>query len=128
MTDVIFLLLIFFMVTSTLITPSAIDVNLPQSGEEAPLKPITEVYIDAQENLFLVANRNDSTPEATQARQVTRDELLASLLLMRSDSVGAPPIALYADSTVRYARVVEVLDLAARNNLHLVLATRPKAN
>ncbi len=116
------------MVTSTLITPSAIDVNLPQSGEEAPLKPITEVYIDAQENLFLVANRNDSTPEATQARQVTRDELLASLLLMRSDSVGAPPIALYADSTVRYARVVEVLDLAARNNLHLVLATRPKAN
>lgn len=125
MTDVIFLLLIFFMVTSTLITPSAIDVNLPQSGEEAPLKPVTEVYIDAQEQLFLVANRNDSTPEATQARQVTRDELLASLLLMRTDSVGAPPIALYADSTVRYARVVEVLDLAARNNLPLVLATRP---
>jgi len=47
MTDVIFLLLIFFMVTSTIIFPAAIDVNLPQSGEQTTLKPVTEVYIDA---------------------------------------------------------------------------------
>ncbi|MDE6793746.1 MAG: biopolymer transporter ExbD, partial [Muribaculaceae bacterium] len=54
MTDVIFLLLIFFMVTSTLIFPAAIDVNLPQSSEQTSLKPITEVYIDAQSQLYLV--------------------------------------------------------------------------
>lgn len=47
MTDVIFLLLIFFMVTSTIIFPAAIDVNLPQSSEQTSLKPVTEVYIDA---------------------------------------------------------------------------------
>ena len=61
MTDVIFLLLIFFMVTSTLIHPAAIDVNLPQSGEQSSQKPSTEVYVDSVCNIFLVENRNDST-------------------------------------------------------------------
>ncbi|ROT06897.1 ExbD/TolR family protein [Lepagella muris] len=123
MTDVIFLLLIFFMVTSTLIFPAAIDVNLPQSSEQTSLKPITEVYIDAESKLYLVADRNDSIEENSTARPVTRDELLADLLLIQQqDSLRA--VALYADSTVAYARVIEVLDLAARNNLRLVLATR----
>lgn len=123
MTDVIFLLLIFFMVTSTLIFPAAIDVNLPQSSEQTSLKPITEVYIDKESKYYLVADRNDSIAENSEARPVTRDELLANLMLIQQqDSLRS--IALYADSTVAYARVIEVLDLAARNNLHLVLATR----
>lgn len=123
MTDVIFLLLIFFMVTSTLIFPAAIDVNLPQSSEQTSLKPVTEVYIDKDTNYYLVADRNDSVAENSEARPVTRDELLANLMLIQSqDSLRS--VALYADSTVAYARVIEVLDLAARNNLHLVLATR----
>ncbi len=99
MTDVIFLLLIFFMVTSTLIFPAAIDVNLPQSSEQTSLKPVTEVYIDAESKLWLVADRNDSIEENSEARAVTRDELLASLMLIqRQDSLRA--VALYADSTV----------------------------
>lgn len=123
MTDVIFLLLIFFMVTSTLIFPAAIDVNLPQSSEQTSQKPETEVYIDAESKLYLVADRNDSIDENKEPREVTRDELLANLLLIQQqDSLRA--VALYADSTVAYARVVDVLDLAARNHLRLVLATR----
>lgn len=127
MTDVIFLLLIFFMVTSTLIFPAAIDVNLPQSSEQTSLKPVTEVYIKDDSSLWLVTDRNDSTEENSQARPVTRDELLASLMIIQStDSLRS--IALYADSTVMYARVIEVLDMAARNNLKLVLATRSAQN
>lgn len=123
MTDVIFLLLIFFMVTSTLIFPAAIDVNLPQSSEQTSLKPVTEIYIDADNKLYLVADRNDSIEENSSPRLVNRDELLANLMLLqRQDSTRA--VALYADSTVRYARVIEVLDLAARNHLRLILATR----
>ncbi|MDE6144221.1 MAG: biopolymer transporter ExbD, partial [Muribaculaceae bacterium] len=83
MTDVIFLLLIFFMVTSTLIFPAAIDVNLPQSSEQTSLKPVTEVYIDAENKLYLVADRNDSIEENSTARIVTRDELLANLMLIQ---------------------------------------------
>ena len=123
MTDVIFLLLIFFMVTSTLIFPAAIDVNLPQSSEQTSMKPVTEVYIDADSQLYLVADRNDSVPENSEARPVSREELLAGLkLIQQQDSLRA--VALYADSTVAYARVIDVLDMAARNNLKLVLATR----
>lgn len=123
MTDVIFLLLIFFMVTSTLIFPAAIDVNLPQSSEQTSLKPVTEVYIDAESQLFLVPDRNDSTGVNSEARAVTRAELLAELTaIQQADSLRA--VALYADSTVMYARVIEVLDMAARNHLRMVLATR----
>ena len=73
MTDVIFLLLIFFMVTSTLIQPSAVDVNLPESGEQTQLKPQTEVYVDSVAGLWLVEDRNDSTgtPSCAGSRQPT---------------------------------------------------------
>ena len=79
MTDVIFLLLIFFMVTSTIIFPAAIDVNLPQSSEQTQLKPVTEVYIDAKEQIYLVADRNDSTHVLSEPKQVSLDELALSL-------------------------------------------------
>ena len=52
MTDVIFLLLIFFMVTSTFVFPSALEVNLPQSTTQTALKPGTRVYIDKNQNIF----------------------------------------------------------------------------
>lgn len=123
MTDVIFLLLIFFMVTSTIIFPAAIDVNLPQSSEQTQLKPVTEVYIDAKEQIYLVADRNDSTHVLSEPKQVSLDELALSLRsIQQQDSLRA--IVLYADSVVRYARVVNVLDMAARNNLRMVLATK----
>lgn len=123
MTDVIFLLLIFFMVTSTLIFPAAIDVNLPESSEQTSLKPVTEVYIDADSRLYLVADRNDSTAELSEPVAVTAPQLLERLTeIQAADSLRA--VALYADSTVRYARVIEVLDMAARRHLRMVLATR----
>ncbi|MDE6286994.1 MAG: biopolymer transporter ExbD, partial [Muribaculaceae bacterium] len=47
MTDVIFLLLVFFMVTSTFVFPTALEINLPESSEQTPLKPSTRIYVDA---------------------------------------------------------------------------------
>ena len=47
MTDVIFLLLVFFMVTSTFVFPTALEIKLPESSEQTPLKPATRVYVDA---------------------------------------------------------------------------------
>ena len=52
MTDVIFLLLIFFMVTSTFVFPTGLEVNLPQSTEQSALKPSTRIYIDADKNIY----------------------------------------------------------------------------
>ena len=124
MTDVIFLLLIFFMVTSTLINPAAIEVNLPQSSEQTSLKPVTEVYMDSLYNLYMVENRRDSVAEKKEPRQVSQQELVAALtLIQQQDSLRA--VALYADTKVEYGKVIEILDMAARSNLKMELATKP---
>ena len=126
MTDVIFLLLIFFMVTSTLIVPSAIDVNLPQSGERSTDKPSTEVYLDSLKNISLVEDRNDSTGVLSIAHRISLDSLGMRLTAIQAvDSLR--PVALYADERVPYGDVVEVLDMAARSNLRLVLATKARS-
>lgn len=126
MTDVIFLLLIFFMVTSTLIHPAAIDVNLPQSGEQTSLKPQTEVYVDSVRNLYLVEDRNDTTGVRSIPHEIKLEELAPRLTaIQQTDSLR--PVALYADERVTYGYVVDVLDMAARSNLRLVLATRARS-
>lgn len=123
MTDVIFLLLIFFMVTSTIIFPGALEVNLPESSETTSLKPVTEVYLDSINQLFIVQDRNDSTGQLSKPVPVNRDQLLAQLSLIQSqDSLRA--VALYADKTVEYGNVVDILDAAAKSGLKMVLSTK----
>lgn len=123
MTDVIFLLLIFFMVTSTLIFPAAIDVSLPKSSEQTSKKPLTEVYVDSLSRFYVVLDRTDSTAVNSNPRAVSREELLAALnLVHEQDSTRS--IALYADEKVEYGKIVELLDMAARKNMKMVLATR----
>lgn len=125
MTDVIFLLLIFFMVTSTIIFPAAIDVNLPQSSEQTSTKPLTEVYLDSEDNLYVVIDRNDSTGVLNVPKPVDFKALESELIqIQRTDSACA--IALYADSVVDYGKVVKVLDIAARNNIKMVLSTKAR--
>ena len=117
MTDVIFLLLIFFMVTSTFVFPSALEVNLPQSSEQTAVKPGTRVWIDKDLNLF--AAFGDEEPEPLKSH-----ELMTFLQLAQQNSPEAF-IALYADEEVPYGKIVEVLDNGARLNVKIVLATKP---
>ena len=126
MTDVIFLLLIFFMVTSTIIFPSAIDVNLPQSGEQTSLKPITEVYLDADEKMYLVEDRNDSTHLLSSPVEIKAEELSLRLAQIQAKD-STRTVALYADSVVNYGHVINILDLAAKQNIKMVLATKAKS-
>ena len=120
MTDVIFLLLIFFMVTSTFVFPTGLEVSLPQSGEQTAIKPGTRVYLDKDFNIF--AQFGDEEPQ-----QVDEDQLIAFLTLTRQQSPDSF-IALYADESVPYGKVVEILDKSARANLKMVLATKPIQN
>ena len=120
MTDVIFLLLIFFMVTSTFVFPTGLEVNLPQGTEQSAIKPSTRVYIDANDSIF--AATADETPQP-----VTLTALPVFLKMANEqDSTGF--VALYADETVRYGRIVEVLTAGAESNIKIVLATQPVSN
>ena len=127
MTDIVFLLLIFFMVTST-IFPAAIDVNLPQSSEQTSTKPVTEVYVTRTDSIFLVEDRNDSTNLLSAPRYIADLEILNTELQRIQSKDSTRAVALYADSAVIYAKVVNVLDMAARNKLRMVLSTRARQN
>ena len=119
MTDVIFLLLIFFMVTSTFIFPTALEVNLPQSSEQTALKPSKRVYLDSEGRIFVSA-AGDREPQ-----ELADLDRLLTFLQLAAENPDEDYIAVYADEDVTYGRLVEVLDLGARNNLKMVLATKP---
>lgn len=119
MTDVIFLLLIFFMVTSTFIFPTALEVNLPQSSEQTALKPSKRVYLDSEGRIFVSAV-GDREPQ-----EIADLDRLLTFLQLAAENPAEDYIAVYADEDVTYGRLVEVLDLGARNNLKMVLATKP---
>lgn len=124
MTDVIFLLLIFFMVTSSFIFPSAVDVNLPSSTNQVNQRPVTEVYLDSLNRISIVEDRTDTVNlEKAYPREVPLEALGEKLGAIRAaDSLRT--VALYADSRVEYGKVVEILDAAAKQNIKMVLATR----
>jgi len=118
MTDMIFLLLIFFMLTSTVVVPNAIKVLLPQSAQQTSAKPQTRVIIDAGLNYY-VAYGNQ------REQRVAFDEITPFL---RDCFTREPDIyvALYADETIPYKEVVKVLNIANQNNFRMILVTRPK--
>ena len=117
MTDVIFLLLIFFMVTSTFVFPTALEINLPQSSEQTALKPSPRVYIDKDTVIYVSTGDIEPQPVATdQLRNV-----LQAIQLQDSTEF----VAIYADESINYGKLVEVLNLGADTGLKMVLATKP---
>lgn len=117
MTDVIFLLLVFFLVTSTFVFPTALDINLPQGTTQTPAKPTTRVFIDAEGEYFV--SYNEGEPQA-----VSPEGLVPMLTTIKAQDPESG-IAVYADVDVAYGKVVEVLNLGAANSLKMVLATKP---
>ena len=120
MTDVIFLLLVFFLVTSTFVFPTALDINLPESAEQTPAKPTTRVFIDSESNFYVSYDNSELMP--------VESELLIDYLQVIKAQDPESGIAVYADVEVPYGKVVEVLNLGAENSMKMVLATRPIAN
>ena len=53
MTDVIFLLLVFFLVTSTFVFPTAVDVNLHEGTQQTAVKETKRVYIDKEQKFYV---------------------------------------------------------------------------
>jgi biopolymer transport protein ExbD len=117
MTDCIFLLLIFFMISSTFVFPSALNVNLPQSSEQTAIKPSVRLYID--KDLKMYSSFDEKDPVELPADQ------LMTFLKMAQTTNPQQFIALYADEAVPYGKIVDILDKGSRNNLKIVLATKP---
>ncbi len=117
MTDIIFLLLLFFVISSTMSTPNDIKINLPQSKSTTTTKSIiARVSINNQGEFFVA--------EGNAEPQAIAPELLESFIMNLVAKDTSTYIALYADQEIAYKEVVRVLDIANQNKIKLVIATK----
>ena len=116
MTDLIFLLLLFFIMASTMSAPNDIKINLPEARSTDTTKPqMAKVSIDNLGQYFIAVG--DAQPE-----QIAPEALESRLQQMQmADSTLT--IALHADMDIEYKEVVRVLDIANENHMKLVVAT-----
>ncbi len=114
MTDIVFLLLVFFIIASTLISPNALEVLLPKATSVAQPQPQT-VNVSITQDLKYFVNKDE----------VTEQEIEAKLLAMVAGEKN-PGIILRAEKSVPIENVVVIMDIANRNKLKLVLATTQK--
>ena len=112
MTDIVFLLLIFFMLTSTLVSPNALKLLLPNSKSKTLDKQTISVSINKDLDFYINEN------------QVKENNLESELKEVLSNQ-KEPAIILHADKTVDIEHVVKVMDIAYRNKYKIVLATKP---
>lgn len=119
MTDIVFLLLIFFLVTSTLINPNALKLLLPKSTGQVSAKPSVTVSIkDWGEDRFTYhINGNESPLQLTQVE----DELVGIL-----QNEEDPTFSIYSDESVPVGKIVQVMNIAKRNHYKVILATQPE--
>ncbi len=113
MTDIVFLLLIFFMVTSTLIAPNALKLLLPQSNSQAPAKPQTTVSITKDFKYYVGEKRMADLSELEYNLRVE---------LAREEE---PTLSLHVDKSVPMEEVVKVMNIAKDNKFRVILATSP---
>ena len=112
MTDIVFLLLIFFMLTSTLVSPNALKLLLPNSKSKTLEKQTISISIDKDINFYIDENQVDITELETRLINILSSE-------------QEPAIILHSDKSVDIEHVVKVMDIAYRNNYKIVLATDP---
>lgn len=113
MSDIVFLLLIFFMITSTLIHPTALKLLLPKGASQANAKPLTTVSITPDLQYYV-------------EDQPVNFEDLENILKAKIGNSEETYISLHADKTVPIGHVVRVMNIAKNNKYKLILATSPK--
>jgi len=113
MTDIVFLLLIFFMLTSTLVTVNAIDILLPKAGGKTENK--TSIYVSiTNKSLFFI--------DKTEVREINLENEI--LKLVGADK--AKTVVIRGDKDVPYKNVMKIIDIANRNKLKMILAVKGK--
>lgn len=112
MTDIVFLLLIFFMLTSTLVSPNALKLLLPNSKARTLEKQTLSVSITPEIQFYI------------EDRQIPLENLEQELKLELAGQ-QEPAIVLHADKTVAIEHAVQIMDIAYRNKYKIVLATNP---
>ena len=119
MTDLVFLLLIFFLITSTLVNPNALKLLLPKRTGQVSAKPTVTVSIkDWGDDTYTYHLNGSETP--VQYSELEDD--LVDLLQTEED----PTFSIYSDESVPIKEVVSLMNIAKRNHYKVILATQPE--
>ena len=118
MTDIVFLLLIFFMVSSTLVAPNALKLLLPQSNNQTQAKPITTISITKDLKYYV----NDNGAIKRVAFQEI-EPFLQNRFGTGNDDIY---ISLHADKSVPWEEVVKIMNIARRNKYKMIAAADPE--
>lgn len=113
MTDIVFLLLIFFMLTSTLIIPIAMDVVLPQSNNQTAATVVLNISITRNLEYFV------------NEKPCNLAEMELQMKALISDASDPPIVRLNADENLNMNEIYDFLEIARRNSLRVILGTRP---
>lgn len=113
MTDLMFLLLVFLLIATTMIVPNALKLTLPQSNNQVKEKPYTTVSITADLQYYV---------ETEPVTPATLESALKALLDGKED----PTISLHCDQSVPINEVVRVMNIARNNQYRVILATSPE--
>ena len=117
MTDLIFLLLLFFVMASTMSSPNDIKINLPTARAKSTTKQVVaKVSIDNLGNYYVALGRQKPVALAV-------DDLEGYLCSIQQQD-SAMYIALHADQDIPYRDIVNVLDIANQHKMKIVLATK----
>ena len=117
MTDIVFLLLIFFLVTSTLVNPNALKLLLPKSTGQVGAKATVSVSIkDWGDDKYTYHINGEQQPVPFSE---VEDELV-DLLQSEED----PTFSIYSDERVPIGEIVQVMNIAKRNHYKVILATQ----
>ena len=112
MTDIVFLLLIFFMLASTLVSVNAIDILLPKASGKTENKKSVAVSIKKDLSYYIDQKRVGESVLESQLKDLLSQE-------------SAPTIVLRAEKSVPVDNVVKVMDIANRNKFKVILAVKP---
>ena len=119
MTDIVFLLLIFFLVTSTLVNPNALKLLLPKSTGQVGAKATVSVSIkDWGEDRYIYHINCDASPLPL--------EQVEDALVEQLQSEEDPTFSIYSDESVPIKEIVSVMNIAKRNHYKVILATQPE--
>lgn len=118
MTDIVFLLLIFFMVTSTLVAPNALKLLLPQSNNQTAAKPITTISITKDIKYYI---NDDGALKSVSFQEI--EPFLRERYGVGNDDIY---ISLHAEKSVPWNEVVKIMNIARRNKYKMIAATAPE--
>ena len=119
MSDIVFLLLIFFMLTSTLAAPNAIKLLLPSSQSKTMSKQTVTVYINKERNIYVEERKVDPANLENVLFSLIRNEQAASVVLRSDKTIPVQDIVVVIDA-------INSINQKNDTQHKVILATSPK--